>query len=148
MPDFNMSQSANTVATLLGSLLESKGPLAAWPSSAEVDYDGFEVVTRAFGRLIYSGMPMYHAIALVEKARAQQYKAVEIVQVTEAVRKLLLLDIPTAHVCGIVGCLFRGSATVPIHEATAFLNAFREKVMQGVESDRVYLEMNSIRARY
>lgn len=147
MSDFGTSRITKSPLRLLGELLDSSGPLPAWPSSAGVDCDGFDVVARAFGRLVYSGMPIYHAIALVEKARAQQYRTVEIVQVTEAVRKLLLLDIPTAHVCGIVGYLFKGDSKVPLNEAIAFLDVLREKVVQGVAPDRVYLQITSLRPR-
>lgn len=145
MPNINTSERANAAATLLGALLESKGPLAAWAWSVEQHGDLWgdesEMVATALGRLVYSGMPVYHAIALIETARTRQYTALEIAQFAEAVRKLLLLEIPVGYVSGLVGCLLTECAKIPISEAVALFDAFRDKVLQGAESDRVYLEL-------
>lgn len=141
MPDTNIKPA------LLDALLQTKGPLAAWSWSATdrcgLWGDDWEMVARALGRLVYSGMPVYHAIALIEKARVRQYTAHEIAQFAEATRKLLLLNVPVGYVCGIVGCLLTECAKPPIAEVIALFNTFRKRVLQGVESDRAYLELMS-----
>lgn len=147
MPNTNRAQSANAQPALLGALLESKNPVTSWSSWSEdkLNESGNDakILASAFGRLVYSGMPLYHALALFEQARIQQRTAVETIQMSEAVRKLLLLDIPTSQVCGLVGYLFGRSAIVPVAEAIGVLDTFRKKVMRGAESDDVYLEMTS-----
>lgn len=146
MPNTNRFQSPTNPPALSGALPESTEPLTAWFWPAEEDHydateDGSKKVAQALGRLVYSGMPVSHAIALIEKARVRHYTAQEIDEFAEAARKLLLMNVPGRYVCGILGSLLSGYAKTPIAEVMGVFETFHKRILQGAESDCVYLEL-------